>query len=276
MISHIRHSLTARITLWVVGFAAVIMTVILLLLGRLTHVDGSEGMDGSPLLTTALLTAGISLIVLLLLCRQVISRHLHPLDMLASSAQRIADGKTKPHPEPGLPPAPLPLGSAASLCEELEGGEELEASPSRGRFFAEQSGRAEREGADFASRKHCDEIGQLQHNFAKMQHALTGFITEMQQKRDMLSRQNEELEAAYAHAHEADSIKTQFLSRMTEQMGQTVEDIDRLTTLLCDHHADLSKTELMKLHIEMLSKTDTVTHLLDQMISPPTKMKNKK
>ena len=151
--------------------------------------------------------------------------------MLASSAQRIADGEGKKSKAP-LDFRPLTFDHTSS-----------------------------------------DEVGQLQNNFAKMQHALTGFITEMQQKRDMLSRQNEELEAAYAHAREADSIKTQFLSRMTEQMGQTVEDIDRLTTLLCDHHADMSKTELMKLHIEMLSKTDTVTRLLDQMISPPTKMK---
>jgi len=91
----------------------------------------------------------------------------------------------------------------------------------------------------------------------------------MQRKRDVLNKQNEELEAAYAHAREADSIKTQFLSRMTEQMGQTVEDINQLTSQLCDRHDQLSVTELMKLHIEMLSKTDTVTHLLDLMISPP-------
>ena len=218
MISHIRHSLTARITRWVVGFAAVIMTVILLFLGQLIHVDGSEGMDGSPLLTTALLTTGASLIVLLLLCRQVISRHLHPLDMLAGSAQRIADGKME------------------------------ESVPDTG---------------------HEDEVGQLQNSFAKMQRALTDYITEMQRKRDVLNKQNEELEAAYAHAREADSIKTQFLSRMTEQMGQTVEDINQLTSQLCDHHDQMSVTELMKLHIELLSKTDTVTHLLDKMISPP-------
>lgn len=218
MISHIRHSLTARITLWVVGFAAVIMVIILLMMRQLTHVEGSEGMDGSALLTTALLTAGASLIVLLLLCRQVVGHHLHPLDMLAGSAQRIADGKME------------------------------ESVPDTG---------------------HEDEVGQLQNSFAKMQRALTDYITEMQRKRDVLNKQNEELEAAYAHAREADSIKTQFLSRMTEQMGQTVEDINQLTSQLCDHHDQMSVTELMKLHIEMLSKTDTVTHLLDKMISPP-------
>ena len=100
-----------------------------------------------------------------------------------------------------------------------------------------------------------------------MQRALTGYITEMQQKRDTLNRQNQALESAYAKAREADGMKALFLSRMTAQMSETVENIDKLTTRLCEHHKELSKTELMKIQIEMLSYTDTVTRLLDQMLT---------
>ena len=216
LVSHIRRSFTAQTTLWVVGFAAVIMVAILLLMIRFIHFVGSGQGGGSMLMITALLITVVSLGVLSLLCWWVISHHLRPLDMLADSAQRIANG-------------------------ELE-----ERVPDTGQK---------------------DEIGQLQNSFAKMQRSLTEYICELQQKRDALNRQNTELQAAYEHAREADDVKAQFLSRMTTQMGQTVETIDELTKHLCDHHAELSKAEMMKIQIQMFSYTDTVTHLLDQIIS---------
>ena len=101
-----------------------------------------------------------------------------------------------------------------------------------------------------------------------MQRSLTEYISKLQQQRDELNHQNTELEAAYDHAREADGMKKLFLSRMSAQMTETVEAIDQLTTRFCDHHAELSKTELMKMNIEMNTYTDTVTRLLDQMVSP--------
>ncbi len=210
LISHIRRSFTAQITLWVVGIAAVIMTVVLFLMLHFIHITD----DGRWV--TAVLTAVGGLVVLLFLCQKVFNYYLHPLDMLATSAQRIADGKVnEPIPDTG----------------------------------------------------HQDEIGKLQNSFAKMQRSLADYIAEMQQKSDVLSQQNSALEAAYNHAREAEDTKALFLSRMTDQMEQTVEAINDLTTRLCEHHSELSKTDLMKIQIQMLSYTDTVTRLLDQMVS---------
>lgn len=216
MLSRIRRSFSAQITLWVVGFAAVIMVVILLLMVHFSHVVENETGEGSKLLTTALLTAVAGIVILSLICWWTVRSYLRPLDLLASSAQRIADGKID------------------------------ESVPDTGQR---------------------DEIGQLQNSFAKMQRSLVGYITEMNQKRDMLSIQNLELERAYEQARDADSVKARFLSRMTNQMGKTVEDIDALTTHLCDHYSELPKADLMKIQIQMLTYIDTVLHLLDQKLN---------
>lgn len=215
-LSHIRRSFSTQITLWVVGFAAVIMVVILLLIAHFSHVVVSDEGEGRKLLMTALLTAVVSIVILSLLCWWTVMHYVRPLDLLAVSTQRIIDGEI----DESVPDT-------------------------------EQS----------------DEIGQLQNSFAKMQRSLAGYIAEMNQKRDALSIQNLKLEKAYQQARDADSVKTQFLGRMTTQMGKTVEDIDALTTQLCEHHAEMSKPELMKTQIQMLSYTDTVTHLLDQMLN---------
>lgn len=103
-----------------------------------------------------------------------------------------------------------------------------------------------------------------------MQHALSDYISEMQLKRSTLSQHNDELQAAYDQVRESDSIKTQFLSRMTGQMVQNVDAISELTDTLCDHYKELSKTDMVKMKIQMLSYTDEVTFLLDKMMNNPT------
>ena len=205
--SHIRPTLSTQITLWVVGFAALIFGVICYLMSHFSNV-----------LLLSILTAFVSLVILLIICWWVISRHLHPLSLLAVSAQRIAQN---------------------NLDEELK------------------------------KSSNKDEIGQLQNSFITMQHSLSDYISEMQQKRSTLLQQNDELQAAYKQVQDSDSIKSQFLSRMTEQMVQNVDAITELTDTLCDHYKELSKTDMMKIQIQMLSYTDEVTFLLDQMLNKP-------
>lgn len=219
LLSNIRRSFSTQITLWVVGFAAIVMVVILLLIAHFSHVVVSDEGEGRKLLMTSLLTAVVSIVILSLLCWWTVRHYVRPLDLLAVSAQRITDGEI----DESVPDT-----------------------------------------------KQSDEIGQLQNSFAKMQHSLADYIAEMNQKRDALSIQHLKLEKAYEQARDADSVKARFLSRMTIQMGQTVEDIDALTTQLCDHHAELSKADMMKIRIQMLAYTDTVTHLLEQMLSGST------
>ena len=206
--THICRSLSTQITLWVVGFAALVFGVICFLMSHFSNV-----------LLLSLLTAFVSLVILLIVCWWVISHHLHPLSMLAASAQRIAQN---------------------NLDEELKN----------------------------SSSK--DEIGQLQNSFITMQHSLSSYISEMQQKRSTLRQQNDELQVAYGQAKESDSIKSQFLSRMTEQMAQNVDAISTLTDTLCDRYKELSKTDMMKIQIQMRSYTDEVTFLLDRMLNNPS------
>lgn len=216
LMSNIRRSLTLQITCWVVGFAAVVWTVILLLLAHFTYTLLKGTGEGSSLMMLALVLAVVSMVVLTVLVRWAARRYLHPLDVLADSAQHIANGDNS--------------GIVVNHTEQR------------------------------------DEVGQLQNSFATMQQALTSYMNEMRQKRDDLALQNEELERAYEQARKADSVKTDFLRRMSEQMLQTVETIDGLTTQICEHHAELSPTDMMKLRIEMTANADSVTRQLERML----------
>jgi hypothetical protein len=53
---------------------------------------------------------------------------------------------------------------------------------------------------------------------------------------------------------------------MSVQMLDTVETIDKLTTRICDHHAELSPTDMMKIKIEMMANADSITRQLEKML----------
>lgn len=209
-------SFTAQITSWVVGSTAVILVIILLLMAHFSDVVLSDAGEGRSLLTIAIVISVVSLLVISLLCWLIVKRCMHPLDLLSSSAQRIADGK---------------------IDENV---------PNTGQ---------------------SDEIGQLQNSFAKMQRSLADFIAELHQKRAELSARNLELQRAYEQIRDADGVKAQFVSRMTTRMGHTIEEIDKLTTQLSEHYSEMSSSDLMKLQIRMLAYSDTITLLLEQMLT---------
>jgi methyl-accepting chemotaxis protein len=231
LFSYIRRSFATQITLWVVGFATLILGVILILMAHFSNTL-TNGVGDYKLMTIAILVAVISLLVLLLLTWWIVSSHLRPLDQLAASAQQLT--------------------------------EKLQVDQGDG-FMLRNWGKAPVPVVH--GRK--DEIGQLQSSFMTMQHSLSDYISEMQQKRSTLSRQNDELQRAYDKARESDNIKAQFLSRMTEQMVQNVDTISTLTDRLCDHYKELSKSDLVKIQIQMLTSTDAVVLLLDQMLNSP-------
>ena len=203
LLSYIRRSLSTQMALWVAGAAAVIFVGIYIY-SEYYHL---------PFFT--LPVAIISLIILVAICWGVIAHHLHPLSLLATSAQHIIDGHLdEPIPDSGQK----------------------------------------------------DEIGQLQNSIATMQRSLSDYLSEMNQKQEMLSQQNMELQEAYKQAQEADGVKAKFLSNMTDQMVQAVNTISTLTHTLCDNYQDLSKTEMVKIQVQMLTETDIVTRLLNQML----------
>ncbi len=112
-----------------------------------------------------------------------------------------------------------------------------------------------------------DEIGQLQNNFVAMQHSLSDYISDLQRKRETLSVQNEKLQTAYEQAKEADHVKERFLSNMTEQMTHSVSSITSLTETVCNDYKHISRADMAKLQIQILNDTETVTLLLNKMLS---------
>lgn len=112
-----------------------------------------------------------------------------------------------------------------------------------------------------------DEIGQLEDSFRTMQHSLSDYIADLQQKREQLSRQNTQLQEAYEKAREADGVRERFLSNMTDQMASTVDSITRMTHTICTGYGQLSRADMVKIQIQILTDTDNVTRMLDQMLS---------
>lgn len=197
-------SLSAQIVLWVAGCSLAVFVVIFL------------WMQYYNLPCFPFVAAAISLVVLLVVCWYVVGAYLHPLGILADSAQRMAEG----HLDERVP----------------------------------DSG-------------HKDEIGQLQNSFVAMQHSLADYISDMHQKQEALSQQNEKLQAAYEQAKEADIVKERFLNNMTEQMARSVNSITTLTEIICDNYKDLSRSDMVKLQIQILNDTETITLLLNKMLN---------
>lgn len=197
-------SLSTQIILWVGGCSLAVFVVVFLC------------MRYYDLPSFPLVTAALCLLMLLVLCRIVVSYHLNPLRLLADSAQRMAEG----HLDERVP----------------------------------DSG-------------HKDEIGQLQNNFVAMQHSLADYISDLRQKQEALSQQNEKLQAAYEQAKESDRVKEHFLSNMTEQMTRSVNSITSLTEAMCDNYKDLTRSDMVRLQIQILNDTETVTLLLNKMLS---------
>ena len=118
--------------------------------------------------------------------------------------------------------------------------------------------------------RHVDEIGKLQNSLSKMQRSLAAYMDEMQHKQTVLSRQNAELQQAYAEANEYERLKSRFLHDMTHSMTTPVEVVCRQTNALCRDYKNLTPVGMAMLQIDIATATDTVTQLLDQLLAPET------
>ena len=116
---------------------------------------------------------------------------------------------------------------------------------------------------------HEHEAGRLQNSLKKMQSSLVTYMDEMQQKQAVLSRQNAELEAAYAEAQAYETLKAKVLHSMTERMAIPVEQLCSSTETVCSHYDSLSKTQMMTLQSHITQTTETITDLLDQLMAEP-------
>lgn len=119
-----------------------------------------------------------------------------------------------------------------------------------------------------------NEIGQLQNSFVSMQSSLVGYMDEMRQKQAILGRQNTELENAYAQAREYDELKNRFLNNMTGQMLWPIDSICELTDQVCERYPEMEQSEMVNVQTTIISRSEQVTHLLEQLLDVHSKQHN--
>ena len=112
-----------------------------------------------------------------------------------------------------------------------------------------------------------DETGRLQNSLSKMQHSLKAYIDELRQKQDTLSRQNAELNAAYAEVEGYEAKKASFLRDMTARMAEPVDSLYQQTNRICSDYATISKADMVWLQLGIIENTESITSLLDQLTS---------
>jgi len=120
-----------------------------------------------------------------------------------------------------------------------------------------------------ADSHHHDEIGRLQNSLATMQRSLATYMEEMHQKKATLSRQNEELQEAYRKVQEYADMKNRFLHHMTEEMATPVANLRKYTETISHDYATMSKQEMAKLQVDIISASESITRQLDLLLSVP-------
>lgn len=113
------------------------------------------------------------------------------------------------------------------------------------------------------------EFARLQSSLKKMQSAQKDYIDEMQQKQVKLNVQHAELKAAYDEAQAYEEKKERFLRDMTDRMMAPVDKVCRSTDTLCCDYSQLSKDDMTALNEDIMSGTEEITELLDQLIQEP-------
>lgn len=111
-----------------------------------------------------------------------------------------------------------------------------------------------------------DEIGALQKSFRAMQRSLGRYLTAIEQRRNVLSQQNEALHAALDKVYKADRLKTTFVHNMTDQMVKPVAAIETLVNTIHQNRSSLKHEEVVEMVSEMTQHTKVVTQLLDKTI----------
>lgn len=114
--------------------------------------------------------------------------------------------------------------------------------------------------------KRMDEIGELQRSFSTMQESLASYISEMHRKTTELQDRNQALRAAYERGREDERTKTAFLSILSEQIMEPVNEIQASTDRLNMSYQGLTREEMSQLLSQIAANSDTITSLIDQTL----------
>lgn len=116
-----------------------------------------------------------------------------------------------------------------------------------------------------------DEIGRLQSHFVDMRQSLSTRMGEMQRLTDTLTERGKVLQAAYELAQAGESMKTNFLYNMSDQMTSPVSGIKKSVDTLCDRYNGLTAEDVNRLVDDIHQRGDKVTELLNQLITDSEK-----
>ena len=116
-----------------------------------------------------------------------------------------------------------------------------------------------------------DEIGRLQSHFIEMQQSLSTRMGEMQRLSDTLNERGRVLQAAYEQAQADESMKTNFLYNMSDQMTSPVSGIKKSVDTICDRYNSLTEEDVKRLVADIRQRGSKVTELLNQLITDSEK-----
>ena len=116
-----------------------------------------------------------------------------------------------------------------------------------------------------------DEVGRLQSHFIEMQESLSIRMGEMQRLTDTLNERGRVLQAAYEQAQADESMKTNFLYNMSEQMTAPVGGIKKSVFTFCDRYNSLTEEDVKRLVEDIRKRGAKVTELLNQLIKDSEK-----
>lgn len=116
---------------------------------------------------------------------------------------------------------------------------------------------------------HRHEVGRLQNSLKRMQSSLAAYMDEMHQKQDTLSRQNTELQTAYAEAQAYETLKANVLHSLTDRMAAPIGQLCRSTETVCCDYDSLTESQMTALQGDITQATESITNLLDQLMAEP-------
>lgn len=120
-----------------------------------------------------------------------------------------------------------------------------------------------------------DEVGRLQNHFSEMQQSLSTRMGEMKRLTDTLRERGEALQATYEQAQTAERMKTNFLYNMSDQMTSPVGDILQRVLTISDRSEQQTEQTTEQLVDGIQERGETVTALLNQLITESEKIKEK-
>ncbi len=119
-----------------------------------------------------------------------------------------------------------------------------------------------------------DEVGLLQTHFRDMQQSLAQHVYEMQGLTRTLKERGETLKATYEQTKAANSMKMNFLSNMSDQIMEPVNEIHNRALTISNHLNELSEEETSRFVDEIQTQGGKVTSILNNVIAKSEKITN--